>query len=439
MPHQLYDNTAHRRGQEPGDLASFSQPIDELVSRRPSWVTRNGTLIMLLILALLIAGSAFIAFPEVVKCRGMLTAINPPQAVVARMPGRINLLTVAENSSVLKGDMLGAIESPANWKRILAVEAYCDSLRQAILSGIADSTDIGPANFDVAELGEIQSDYQAFVSALIKYREYVGKGIALKKIEILRSDHTRLTVGLALLMQQKQIMQKDLALTTTTFEANEKLVKDKIISQQEFREMTSKLLNKQLTIPQIESSIVSLRTQVADKERVMAELESEVNAQRATFMATLQTMISRCHDWKAKYLFISPVAGKVHFARAAMLGQVLQQGATVMFVSPPDSRYVVSVSIPQANFGRVKAGQVALLKLPSYPWQEYGSLVGRLSRIADVPFDSSGYSARIDLPHGLRTKTAKQIPFREGLLADVEIITKEQNLLLKMYNSITRR
>lgn len=91
--------------------------------------------------------------------------------------------------------------------------------------------------------------------------------------------------------------------------------------------------------------------------------------------------------------------------------------------------------IPQTNFGKVKAGQDVLLKFPSYPSQEFGSVKGRIEYIKNIPSDS-GYLAKVILPGGLITNYKKIIVFQEGLTSQAEIITEKKRLSERLFGEI---
>ena len=80
-----------------------------------------------------------------------------------------------------------------------------------------------------------------------------------------------------------------------------------------------------------------------------------------------------------------------------------------------------------------------LLKFQSYPFQEYGSVVGKVEFISHIPTDSSGYLAKIGLTNGLNTTYKKKVQYRDGLLANAEIITQDMRLLERFYYNIIRQ
>lgn len=67
------------------------------------------------------------------------------------------------------------------------------------------------------------------------------------------------------------------------------------------------------------------------------------------------------------------------------------------------------------------------MKLPAYPHQEFGAIKGELSAISTIPTDS-GFVAKVALAQGLYTTYHKQLAYKEGLKAEVEIITSDKRL-----------
>lgn len=94
--------------------------------------------------------------------------------------------------------------------------------------------------------------------------------------------------------------------------------------------------------------------------------------------------------------------------------------------------------IPQENFGKVKNGQEVLLKFRAYPDAEFGSVVGKIDYISEIPSDS-GYLSKIVLPKGLVTNYNRQVQYTDGLIASGEIITENMRLLQRFYYNLYKQ
>ncbi len=198
------------------------------------------------------------------------------------------------------------------------------------------------------------------------------------------------------------------------------------------------MINKKITIPQIASAIISNEAQQNEKLKEIAEFDNIIAQQKNIFLQAMNTFKSQIDDWKKKYLLTAPVDGKIAFATFLQENQQLQNNQIICFINPENTQYYAEIYIPQTNFGKVKTGQKVLLKFPSFPFQEYGSVNGKIDFISNINTDS-GYLAKVSLPKGVNTTYKKQVQFREGLIAQGEIITQNMRLLQRFYLNIARQ
>ncbi len=414
--------------------------VQELISNKPSFLIRWGVTIFLLILGSIIIATWFIQYPDVVTAKAKLTSLNAPKAIVSKFEGQLMKLTAKEGDNVRKNQVLGYMESTANPETILYLSAKLDSLQHLLINNQAN---ILSFFFLFKEgrngaLGELQQAYQPFIQSFTLYRSYLSSGFYLRKKKMLMKDMSILQQLNTNLYQQKNLHEQDLSLAQQTFNANEQLKNDKVISQFDYRNESSKLIGKKMTLPQITSSIISNEGQQNEKQKEIMELENQIAQQRNVFIQSLNTFMSQIEEWKKKYLLIAPIKGKVAFSGFVQEHQQVQSNQIICFINPENSQYYAEVYIPQFNLGKVRAGQHVLLKFPSYPYQEYGSLTGKINFISTIPTDS-GYLAKVGLINGLITNYKKPIQYRDGLLAQGEIITQNMRLLERFYYNIIKQ
>jgi len=80
---------------------------------------------------------------------------------------------------------------------------------------------------------------------------------------------------------------------------------------------------------------------------------------------------------------------------------------------------------------KVKIGQQVNLKFMSYPYLEFGTVKGVVSKIALVP-NGDCYPAEARLPGKLVSTFGKKMDFERELKGTAEIITEEKNLLSRI-------
>ena len=287
------------------------------------------------------------------------------------------------------------------------------------------------------ELGEIQPAYQAFATAWQQFNDYLVNGYYFKQKHVLYGDMANLQKMHLSLEQQSSLAQQDVQLTSESFDSSNSLYRDKVISKQDLRDQKSKLLAKQMSMPQLELSLLANENLQTAKQKEIDELEHTISQQKEIFQQALQTLKSLVDDWKRKYLITAPVDGKIVFIIPLQQNQFLQAGKTIGFVNPPDSRFYAQVILPQDNFGKIHLGQMVQLRFEAYPYQEFGFVEGKLSYISKVPSDS-GFLANIELPNGLATSYKREIQYRSGLKSQALIITQNARLLQRFYYSILK-
>lgn len=286
------------------------------------------------------------------------------------------------------------------------------------------------------KLGELQVSYQQFVVTLQQFDDYFVNGYYFQRKENLTKGLSNLRTIYNGLERQLKLAEQDLALTSEASKATESLFADKVLSMQDLRDQKSRLLGKEVSIPQLESVLLENINQQIDKQKEVDDLNHSAAQQKAIFIQSLQTIKSLVDGWKMKFIISSPVSGKVVFINPIQVNQYLAGEKLLGYVNPPDSRYSALFTLPQANFGKIERGQVVLLRFDAYPFQEFGYVPAKLSYISAIPSDS-GFLATAELPGGLVTNYHKTIQYKSGLRSQALIITRNIRLFQRFLYAIT--
>ncbi len=416
-----------------------SSEVDEVLGQTPAWLVRWGTTIIFSIVALLFALAWWVRYPDVVKAPLRLVATNPPRAVVARTDGRLTRLLVHDGDSVRAGAALAYLESTANHadvlrliRQLLVAEAM---LRQNRLDALGQ---LPLTNYH--QLGELQTAYQAFVQSQSQLRAYLKNGFYEQKQSLLQQELTHLQALHQNLLEQQTLQRRDLDLARQEYAVQQLLAGQKVIAPLELTREESKQLNRQMPYEQLKAGLINNQLAQNAKQKERIDLARQISEQRDGFLQALNTLQSAAYAWKARYVVAAPLAGYVAWLTPLHEEQAVKTGQELYYVLPANSRpnsYVGNMAMGQYNFGKVRVGQLVLVKLPSYPFQEFGSVSGRVASIRQITSDTA-YQVRIDFPAGLRTSTGRQLPFRNGLTATGEIITEDTRLIEKIFYELRR-
>lgn len=424
------------------NLQLRSDEVQEFIGNKPHLIIRWGITVFFLVLTGLGIVCWFIQYPDLVTARAKLNSINAPKEVITRTDGKLQQILVKEGDSIVAGTTLAYIESIADPTAIVNLKNQVDSIillthqnkTDEIIRFFPDYTSQDFLN----RFGELQQPFQTFMQSFITYRDFICSGFYLHKKEMLQTDIKNIYRSHGVLLQQKELLQRDLQLTDETFIANASLATDKVISAMEYRTEKSKLIAKQLSLPQVTNSIISNEGQQNDKRKEIAELENQMMVQKNNFIQALQTFNSNIAQWEHKYALKAPVSGRVSCVGFVEKDQLVKSGQLLFYVQPGNTGFFAEILIPQYNFGKIRPGQTVLLKFQAYPYEQFGSVAGKVDFISSTPVDS-GFWARVALPDGLKTSYHKQLPYQYGLIAQADIMTENMNLVQRIYYNMRKQ
>jgi multidrug efflux pump subunit AcrA (membrane-fusion protein) len=432
MPYNL--NDTKETPLHNSNLLVRSNSVSEIISSRPGFLVRWGMSIFLAIFFLIVLASFFIHYPDIIIARAKLTSINGPKELRTKTNGRLIALNVSEGQTVNEKQIIGFMECNAKHEEVISLSVITDSMLQFIRNNKIEL--IPKINFpELQNLGEVQPACQVFVQSLASFQQYFSDGYYVKKKSMLENDMQFLQRLHANILQQKQMQQQEVGLARQTFDANKSLKKNKVISELDYRNEKSKYIGKELSIPQINAALISNESSQHEKRKEILQLENEITQQKSVFIQALRTLKSHLEEWRTKYLLVAPIEGKIAFAGFLQPNQQLENNHVVCFIDPGNSNYYAEINIPQTNFGKVKLGQKVLLKLPAYPYHEFGSLEGKLDFVSAISTDS-GYLAKVIFPDGLKTNRSITIQYKDGLLAQGEIVTDDLKLSSRLINEV---
>ncbi|WP_447641152.1 MULTISPECIES: HlyD family secretion protein [Chitinophagaceae] len=419
-----------------GNIQNRSEAAQEIISRKPDFMEKWALFLFMGILLVLFTETWFIRYPDIVQTRATLSAYNGPKEVVPLQTGRLTKLFAKNGQEIQQGETIAWIESSSSTEEVLKLSVQLDSATHLLSLGTVNKV-YALFNQHFEHLGILQSAYQTYSTALQQFNDYLVNGFYAEQKNSILSDMSAIDQMNVSLGQQKELTEKDNELFRQTFVMNEQLYKEKVISAEEYRQEQSKLVNKQMAIPQINSGLLSNQNQQRDKRKELRQLDHDVAQQKSTFEQALQTLKSNVEDWKHQYIITAPIAGTLFFNQPVQQNQFWEQGKLLGYINPWNSRFYAQVYLPQNNLGKIDSGMSVQLRFDAYPYQEFGFVKGKLDYISKIASDS-GYLAIVSLDNGLETNQHKVIQYKNGLKANALVITKNLRLMQRFYYNIVK-
>ncbi|MEJ5052796.1 HlyD family efflux transporter periplasmic adaptor subunit [Sphingobacterium sp. MYb382] len=409
-----------------------SEDLQEIISKPPSWLLKRGISFILLSVLLILGMSFYIKYPEMVLTEIRFTTTNSPKVIINPNNGILVRLLVKNGEIVNRNQDIAYLESTASHADVIDLLVKLKELQSKIitLAELDDNIPHGSLN-----LGELQGSYQSFYISLLNYQAIKEGGIYQKRRKVLQSEVGYVNEQNKRIQQTYELQRKELELAETEYEKYKQLAEKKIISSMELQQKEALLLSKRQTIPNMENSIITNRNNLLTKNREIIEVENEILEEEKKFVQSLNSLISEAEEWKKRYVLSATVEGKLVYAGFWQENQYVKMGEELFYINPNKDDYYGEAFIPQYEISKIEVYQQVLIKVHSYPYQEYGYLKGKVSYISDIPIKDSVFFARIDVE---RTERDSLIRLKPGIHADAEIITADVSIFKRIWMNLVK-
>ena len=146
-------------------------------------------------------------------------------------------------------------------------------------------------------------------------------------------------------------------------------------------------------------------------------------------------LLQQINLWESRFIIKMPIDGNVDMLQFISTYQFIKQGEPLFSVLPNDNNFVAQLMIPPNGAGKVKINQDVSIKLPSYPYQEFGKIEGKVKSISLIP-SQNYYLIWVKLPKGLKSDTGNELSFSKNMVGQAEIVTNKRSLLAKLFSKI---
>jgi HlyD family type I secretion membrane fusion protein len=415
-----------------------SSALGSILAARPSRLAR-ATLAVLL--ALVVAGLSWAALCEadnVAKARGTVRSTDELVRVQLEQGGRIIEVGARIGQRVRAGqillrldDSLARMELERNQRALEAKQRQIDELRE--LERIAEAEAVSERRnaavaVEVAEAGvererRLESRRLEDARALVALEE-TARSDANHRAERARSLAAEGILAVSELeTSEKALRDCELRLAS----ARAAIEPDETSIELATRQLRAAEESRRLVDDRARTRLQEIHLRVAFAEAERAGLEEDVKRRGRE--------IERCE-------LVSPIDGIVVEGRP-QVSEVLDAGAVVFKVTP-GGELRFDALVANSEIAGLRLGQAVRVKLDAYPYQQFGTLDGRISWIApdaisgseaQVPQDSF-YEVRIELP-ARELKTGS--PIELGMAGQAEIVRGTEKILSLAFRKLEDR
>lgn len=410
------------------------EEIQDIITSIPSWIVRWGVTLAFVVLSGILFLASIVSYPDIVSTEMVVNSENAPKMILAKQSGKLDTLLVHEGDLVLSGQHLAFLETTASPADVLILNRELKTIQSDIIENRSADLKLS----DRLQLGEIQGTFQDFYLQLLQYRSTLSNGYYLGKLAILEKELRDLKKMRYQIEEQRKIRMEEYANYEEEYRSYQKLYRSKVISKNEFRLQENKFLASKYPLQQSQTELLNNSNAYSVKEREVYEVQHTVDEERAKFLQSVNQCLTETQKWIMDHVFIAPVGGKVTFAGTIQQNQNITLGQEIFVINGGNKAFFGDLKIPQYNMGKIKLGEKVLIKMESYPSEQYGALEGRLTYLSDVVYRDSVFAARISFDNPRNNAAKIRIVMKNGMRGKVDIITEESSLLKRFLRSITK-
>lgn len=224
--------------------------------------------------------------------------------------------------------------------------------------------------------------------------------------------------------------------------------KDNVVSKSEIRELKSEILNVENEILEESSTQTGLRYELSELNYELESLPLAQSIEEQVLHADLAKLKleSARYSGTKSYSFFSPIDGTVTFLQS-FEGEFVEATRPIMTIAPLNAELQAIVFISPKAIGFVKEGQDVRMLLDAYPYQQYGSVKGKVLSISktmlaakDINFpitlNSPMYMGVVSIEENSDFFT-KNINIKAGMTLNADIAYGQSSALAWLFAPLT--
>ncbi len=220
---------------------------------------------------------------------------------------------------------------------------------------------------------------------------------------------------------EAEVRQAEAQATLSAKEAQraESLRKEGIIADAEVQRAEADAQSKRAVAENLRAALQRLTPEQAVKDtdrdlkvRELAGQIAKLNADSASSLATVRRLEYEVDRRKIR----APVAGRLAECAVLRPGSHIGDGQQLGLIVPSGRLQITAEFQPSAALGKLRPGQVAIMRLEGFPWAQYGTVRAKVVQVAGEIRDGK---VRVEL--AVNGPPPAQIPLQHGLPGSVEV------------------
>lgn len=410
------------------EIVLHTEEVSQILGVPPHWLVRRGAVVMLGIVALMIALTFVVHYPDVVTADVVVTMPTPPAKVVAEASGHLSGLAVRQDQMVDRGAVLARIQSATDPEAVTRLAAML-----AIWSAESRPSDRELAELGASRLGELAGSFAAAVRATETHAYRMSTRSVDRQVQGISAQYVTLQGKTSRLQSQRSLLQQQADIARRTLAQYKKLAERGYAAATRVNEQEQALLEAQRAIEMNSVELADVRLEREKTSQTIAEMtlreQQERQDLRFALEQALKVLRSRVSLWEQRYVLRAPIAGRISLSRYWSDSQFIRSGDEVMAIIPAQAQKPLGRALLAGlRAGSVQVGQRAQIRLENYPAEQFGMLVGRVSAISPVPVGGQ-YAVELSLPPDMTTTLGKTLRYQQEMRGQADITVEDLRII----------
>lgn len=417
------------------DFELKSEPMNEMLSKPPSWIVRSGNTLFLCIILLILTLSWLIEYSDEIKGEVYVTTTQPPIELTNQTYAQLVSINVSNESIVKKDQLLVEFDNKANKTDVEFISDYLKSIKVELNKKL-------PFNDRMLQLGSFQEFWITLQTKINEWNTNLNFNVFDEQINHMQQEIIYRQKLEVISNTKIKLSESEYVLIAEELKANENLFEQNIISKQSLNEFKK---NESQTLQSVQSqkeqyitNLIQLNNLKSQLLTLIHEKKSKQNELKTSIEQSISSLKSQLFDWNTSAIWRAPCEGKVLFNQLLQKNKFYKANEASIIVVPLGSEYMAYAKINSTGAGSVEKGQDVFIELEDFSKNEFGMLEGDVLTI--TPIEKEGkYEVQILLKNQLKTTYKKQIPLKAQLKGQMKIITKKKRLLERFFENLIVR
>lgn len=406
----------------------WSSATQDIVHSLPKVWTRGLLYVLFISIGVILPWAMFSSVDQTGSARGRLEPLNKTYRIDAPVSGKVTTLSVKEGSPVKAGQPILELASELVKADLLQAEAKLEGQlnRLTQLEQTKNQVEIASRTQKLQNQAQM-AEQEAQVNQSQRQVQSSQQAVTLAE-ERWQKDQREVERYRKLFRRRVIPEVKLVEIQRTADESNRQLEQSKANVQQAIAE----LVKQQKAVDRVART--GELTTLANQKQVK-EVQAQISDARAEIAQTRQLITSLKLQLQQRTIK-SPINGSVFQLSVSQPGAVLQAGQMVVQIAARGAPLILRAQMPSAESGFLRVGMPVKLKFDAYPFQEYGIIPARLTKISPDSKVTRGpqgeveaFELEITLEQTCIRTRDRCIPILPGQTATAEVVVRQRRII----------